>query len=83
MTRAIHRHYLAKDMMKNEVRLLMAQLEFKKPIGLNELEFKRRIQQVPCRDRWTGRCLNQECWSFQNVNGDYYCIKDGLPANPR
>ena len=38
-----------------------------------------RIQSVQCRDRWSGKCLNKDCWAFQNINGNYCCAKDGLP----
>lgn len=38
-----------------------------------------RVQEVQCRDRWTGDCLNRDCCAFQNIDGNHYCVKDGLP----
>jgi hypothetical protein len=62
----------------------LAELQFReKPdVILTYSESKRPIQQVQCRDRWTGCCLNKDCWAFQNINGYYYCAKNGLPTNP-
>ena len=42
-------------------------------------QLRRRVQEVQCRDRWTGDCLNKDCWAFQNIDGNHYCVKDGLP----
>ena len=41
------------------------------------------IQSVQCRDRWSGKCLNKDCWAFQNINGNYCCAKDGLPPSTK
>jgi hypothetical protein len=41
----------------------------------NERVLRNRIQCVQCADRWSGNCLNKDCWAFQNINGKYCCTK--------
>jgi len=36
---------------------------------------RKRIQDVPCSDRWIDGCLNKSCPAFRNVNGYYFCIR--------
>jgi hypothetical protein len=65
----------------------LARLELEKPTivtnqnvvdNTNIITNRRRIQEVQCCDRWTGKCLNEDCWAFQNVNGNYFCTKNCL-----
>ena len=57
--------------------LFMAEQGIEQPCVVFQL--RRRVQEVQCRDRWTGDCLNKDCWAFQNIDGNHYCVKDGLP----
>ncbi|MEJ2240861.1 MAG: hypothetical protein P8Y18_01780 [Candidatus Bathyarchaeota archaeon] len=53
----------------------MARLEIEKPADIVAIN-RRRIQEAQCCDRWTGKCINEDCWAFQKVDGDFFCSKN-------
>jgi len=56
------------------------QIDEKSAFSTHEIEVRydlarRKIQDVPCSDRWIGGCINKNCPAFRNVKGYYFCIR--------
>ncbi|MCW4019370.1 MAG: hypothetical protein NWF00_11950 [Candidatus Bathyarchaeota archaeon] len=45
----------------------------------NTYIYKRRVYEVRSPCQWLTHCDNGKCPAFMCINGNYYCIREGIP----
>jgi hypothetical protein len=41
--------------------------------------FKRRVYEVRSPCQWLNHCDNGKCPAFVKINGNFYCVRQGIP----
>jgi hypothetical protein len=41
--------------------------------------YKRRVFEVRSPCQWLTHCNNGKCAAFQKINGNFYCVREGIP----
>ncbi len=47
-------------------------------VVIEKTEFRQRVHQVQCQDRWVNGCQAGKCSVFQVTGGNYYCTQKRL-----
>ncbi len=50
----------------------------KYPTFSNVYRFKKRVYEVRAPCQWLTHCHDGKCPSFVRINGNYYCVKQGI-----
>ncbi|XES77986.1 MAG: hypothetical protein ACBZ72_03700 [Candidatus Bathyarchaeia archaeon] len=41
--------------------------------------YKRRVHEVRSPCQWLNHCYDGKCPAFMCINGNFYCIREGIP----
>ena len=44
----------------------------------NVYSYRRRVYEVQSPCQWLEHCFNGKCPAFQRINGNFYCVREGI-----